>query len=99
MHPPYFFKINFHVIVATPDSFTWFHPSIFPTTATYAIISRHMCQFPTHLMPQYNGEHVTTSVGMYANTVRKSDKIRKCVFLSSTALVQPGVTVTQLKKC
>jgi hypothetical protein len=72
MHPPYFFKINCHVILAMPDSFTWFHPSIFPTTATYAIISHHMCQFLTHLMPditQHNGEHVTTSVGMYANTV------------------------------
>ena len=52
MHPPYFFKIHFQVILAMPDSFTWFHPSTFPTTATYAIISRHMCQFPTHLMPQ-----------------------------------------------
>jgi hypothetical protein len=44
--------ISLRYIFKLPDSFTWFHPSTFPTTATYAIISRHMCQFPTHLMPQ-----------------------------------------------
>ena len=52
MHPPCFFKIHFQVILAMPDSFVRFHPLSFSTTAMYAIISHHMCQFPTHLMPQ-----------------------------------------------
>jgi hypothetical protein len=45
---------------------------------------------------QHNGEHATT-VSKYANTVRICDKIHKCVFLGSTALVQPSYSNTAQK--